>query len=218
MPAPSGSGVAGCEPGVVCGGALAAGAYVSEAAGARIAFTLDDHDWSGIGEIPGVGFGLLLADFPDAAISALAFGGEVFTDACDPTAGMSTIGTTPTEFVAMLAARTGVTADPPLEVEVGGRPGLQVDLRTDVDEDCAATGDNQVSVWPLPPAGPFDLYDQERARMIAVDGGSATVILVAEARSEGGAVARLTGTGAEDYDRFLGIFTDLLETMTITPL
>jgi hypothetical protein len=54
--------------------------------------------------------------------------------------------------------------------------------------------------------------------MIAVDGGSATVILVAEARSEGGAVARLTGTGAEDYDRFLGIFTDLLETMTITPL
>jgi hypothetical protein len=202
----------------VCSGPLPAGDYVSEAAGARIAFTLGEHDWSGIGEIPGVGFGLLLADLPDAAISALAFGGEVFTDACDPTAGTSTIGTTPTEFVAMLAERTGVSADPALEVEVGGRPGIQVDLLTDLDEDCAATGDNQVSVWPLPPAGPFDLYDEERARMIAVDGGSATVILVAEARSEGGAVARLTGTGADDYDRFLGIFTELLETMTITPL
>jgi hypothetical protein len=197
---------------------LAAGDYVSEAAGARIEFTLADRDWSGIGEIPGVGFGLLLADLPDAAISALAFGGTYFSDACDPGAGTSTIGTTPAEFVDMLTERAGVTAESPFEVEVGGRPGLQVDLVTDLDQACAATGDGQVSVWPLPPAGPFDLYDQERARMIAVDGGSATVILVAEARSKGGAVARLTGTGADDFDRFLGIFTELLETMTITPL
>jgi hypothetical protein len=202
----------------VCGGPLDAGEYVSEATGARVEFTLDDHDWSGIGEIPGVGFGLLLADFPDAAISALAFVGTYFTDACDPGAGTSTMGTTPAEFVAMLTERTGVVADPPVEVEVGGRPGIQVDLRTDIDEDCAATGEEQVSVWPLPPAGPFDLYDQERARMIAVDAGSATVILVAEARSEGGAVASLIGTGEEDYGRFLDLFTDLLETMTITPL
>jgi hypothetical protein len=197
---------------------LVAGDYVSEAAGTRIEFTLDDHDWSGIGEIPGVGFGLLLADVPDAAISALAFGGEIFSDACDPEAGISTIGATPAEFAAMLAERTGVTADPPVAVEVGGRPGLQVDLITAVDEVCAATGDGQVSVWPLHPAGPFDLYDQERARLIAVDGGSATVILVAEARSEGGAVARLAGTGADEYDHFLEHFSDLLETMTITPL
>lgn len=203
---PSGSGVV-CDAGAVCRGPLAAGDYVSEGTGARIEFTLDDHDWSGLPETPDVGFGLLLADVPDAAISALAFVGEYFTDACDSEAGTSTIGRTPDEFIEMLSARTGVTATEPVEVEVGGRPGLQVDLTTSVDEGCAATGDGQIAVWPLHPVGPFDLEDQEMARVIAVDAGSATVILVAEARSV-----------IEDYDHFLEHFTEVVESMTITPL
>ena len=100
---PSGSRVV-CDSGVVCRGPLAAGDYISEGTGARIEFTLDDHDWSGLPETPDVGFGLLLADVPDAAISALAFVGEYFTDACDPDAGTSTIGRTPDEFIEMLSA------------------------------------------------------------------------------------------------------------------
>ena len=107
---PSESAAALCDPGVVCNGPLSAGEYVSETTGARIEFTLDEHGWSGLPDTPGVGFGLLLADVDDAAISALAFGGEYFTDACDPDAGISTTGTTPAEFMAMLTDRTGVTA------------------------------------------------------------------------------------------------------------
>jgi hypothetical protein len=193
---------------------LAAGDYVSETTGARIEFTLDDHDWSGLPDTEGVGFGLLLADLPDTAISALAFVGEYFTDPCDPNGGTSTISASPAAFMAMLTDRHGVTMAEPVEVEVGGRPALQADLTTEVDEACAATGDGQISVWPLHPVGPFDLYDQERARVIAVDGGSTTVILVAEASSED--VAQ-SGVGADEYEHFLEHFTELLETMTITP-
>jgi hypothetical protein len=204
---PEPSAAAICDPGVICNGPLVAGDYVSETTGARVEFTLDEHDWSGLPDTPGVGFGLLLADVDDAAISVLAFGGEYFTDACDPDAGLSTTGTTPAEFTAMLTGRTGVSADAPIEVEVGGRPALQVDLTTAIDADCAATGDEQISVWPMPPVGPFDFEDMEMARVIAVDGGSATVILVAEARSI-----------VEDYDHFLEHFTEVIETMTIEPL
>jgi hypothetical protein len=206
-PAPSGSEAALCDPGVICNGPLPAGDYVSETTGARVAFTLDEHGWSGLPDTPGVGFGLLLADVDDAAISVLAFGGEYFTDACDPDVGISTTGTTPAEFIAMLTSRTGVTAGDPIEFEVGGRPALQVDLTTAIDADCAATGDDQISVWPMPPVGPFDFEDMELARVFAVDGGSATVIVVAEARSI-----------VEDYDHFLEHFTEVVETMTITPL
>lgn len=204
--APSGSGVA-CDPGVVCRGPLEAGDYVSEGTGARIEFTLDDHDWSGLPETEDVGFGLLLADVPDAAISALAFGGEYFTDACDPNGGTSTIGRSPAEFIEMLSTRTGVTATEPIEVEVGGQPALQVDLTTDVGLLCGAAGERAISVWPLHPVGPFDLEDKEMARFIAVDAGSATVILIAEARSD-----------VDDYDHFLEHFTEVIESMTITPL
>jgi hypothetical protein len=196
-----------CDPGVVCNGPLEDGDYVSEGTGAHVEFTLDDHDWSGLAETEGVGFGLLLADVPDAAMSVLAFEGEYFTDACDRQAGTSTIGRSPAEFMGMLTARPGITATEPVEVEVGGRPGLQVDLTTEIDDACAATGESQIAVWPLAPGGPFDLEDMEMARIIAVDGGSATLILVAEARSV-----------VEDYDHFLEHFTELLETMTISPL
>lgn len=208
-PAPSASAAAICDPslGIVCSGPLPAGDYLSEATGARIGFTLDEHDWSGLPDTPGVGFGLLLADVPDAAISALAFGGEYYTNACLPTAGTSVTGRTPADFMAMLIERPGVIASDPIQVEVGGWPALQVDLTTAIDADCATQGDNQIWVWPLPLGGPFDLYDMEMARIIAVDAGSATVILVAEARSV-----------VEDYDHFLEHFTEVLETMTIEPI
>jgi hypothetical protein len=206
---------AACDPGVVCRGPLAAGDYVSDGTGARLGFTLAGEGWSGLPETPGVGFGLLSAAFPDAAISALAFVGRYFTDGCDPDVGTSTIGASPAEFMAMLTARPGVTASEPAEVLIGGRPALQVDLTTDVEGDCAATGAEEVSVWPLPVGGPFDLYDQEQARIIAVDGGSATVILIAEARMEDIAT---TGTAADEYDEFMALFTELLDTMTISPL
>ena len=94
--------------------------------------------------------------------------------------------------------------------ELGRLPGVrdvQVDLTTDVGLLCGSAGDRAISVWPLHPVGPFDLGDDEMARVIAVDGGSATVILVAEARSV-----------VEDYDHFLEHFAEVVESMTISPL
>jgi len=199
-------GAAGCDPGSVCDGPLAAGDYVSETTGARIEFTLDEHDWSGLA-LQGVGYSLFLADVGGThAVSVVKFGGRIFTDACSGEA-TSTIGATPTDFMAFLAARTGVTATAPVEVEVGGRPALQVDLTTDVDAACEATGAGRIWLWvPSLVVGDFHFNDAETARVIAVDGGSATVIIVIEAFADA------------DYDHLLDHAMEVVETMVIQPL
>jgi hypothetical protein len=189
----------------VCDGPLAAGDYVSDTTGAHIEFTLDEHDWSGLADIEDVGFGLFLADVGTHAISVVKFAGEIFTDACSPDA-TSTTGTTPAEFMAFLAARHGVTASAPVEVQVGGRPALQVDLTTEVDAACEATGGGRIWLWVLPVVGDFHFNDAETARMIAVDGGSATVIIVVEAFPDA------------DYDHLLEHATEVIESMVIEPL
>lgn len=194
-----------CDPGVVCDGPLAAGDYVSETTGARIEFTLDEHDWSGLEDIQNVGFGLFLADVGTHAISVAKFAGEIFTDACSPDA-TSTIGTTPAEFMSFLAARHGVTASAPVEAQVGGRPALQVDLTTEVDAACMAADNQRIWLWVLPVVGDFHFNDAETARVIAVDAGNATVIIVIEAFPDA------------DYDHLLEHATEVIESMTITPL
>jgi hypothetical protein len=198
-------GAAGCDPGVVCDGPLAAGDYVSETTGAHIEFTLDEHDWSGLADIDDVGFGLFLADVGTHAFSVVKFAGEIFTDACSPEA-TSTIGAAPAEFMAFLAARDGVTASAPIEVEVGGRPAFQVDLTTELDAACEATGGGRIWLWVLPVVGDFQFNDAETARVIAVDGGSATVIIVIEAFPDA------------EYDHLLDHATEVVETMVIEPL
>jgi hypothetical protein len=204
LPSPS-EVASACDPGVVCDGPLAAGRYVSETTGAHIEFTLDEHDWSGLADIQDVGFGLFLADVGTHAISVAKFAGEIFTDACSADA-TSTIGTTPAEFMAFLAARHGVTASEPVEVQVGGRPALQVDLTTEVDAACEATGGGRIWLWVLPVVGDFHFNDAETARVIAVDGGSATVIIVIEAFPDA------------DYDHLLEHATEVIDSMVIEPL
>jgi hypothetical protein len=194
-----------CDPGVVCDGPLPAGDYVSETTGAHIEFTLDEHDWSGLADIQDVGFGLFLADVGTHAISVVKFAGEIFTDACSPDA-TSTIGTTPAEFMAFLAARHGVTVSAPVEVQVGGRPALQVDLTTEVDAACMAADNERIWLWVLPLVGDFHFNDAEMARVIAVDGGSATVVIVIEAVPEA------------DYDHLLEHATEVIDSMVIEPL
>jgi len=196
---------AACDPGLVCDGPLAAGDYVSDTTGAHVEFTLDEHDWSGLVDIQDVGFGLFLADVGAHAISVTSYTGEIFTDACSPEP-TSTIGATPADFMAFLAERTGVTATDPVEVEVGGRPALQMDLTTEVDAACEATGGGRIWLWVLPVVGDFHFNDAETARVIAVDGGSATVIIVIEAFPDA------------DYDHLLDHAMEVVESMIIEPL
>jgi len=199
-------GAAGCDPGVVCDGPLAAGDYVSETTGAHIEFTLDEHDWSGLA-LQNAGFSLFLADVVGThAMSVVKFDGRVFTDACSGDA-TSTIGATPADFMAFLAGRTGVTATAPMEVEVGGRPALQVDLTTEVDAACEATGGGRIWLWvPSVVVGDFHFDDAETAWVIAVDGGTATVIVVVEAFPDA------------EYDHLLDHAAELTESMVIRPL
>jgi hypothetical protein len=204
----SASGAAACDPGTICNGPLEAGDYVSETTGARIEFSVDDHGWSGIEDTPGDGFGLFLADLDGAhAISVVAFSGEIFANSCDPDAGTLTLEAIPSAFMNMLTTREGITASPPVEVEVGGMPALQTDLTTSVDVECEATGGGRIWLWTLPVHGDFHFNSEETARVIAVNAESATVILVVEAFAD-----------LEDYDHLLEHATEVFDSMTITPL
>ncbi|MEX0630471.1 MAG: hypothetical protein WEE67_00950 [Chloroflexota bacterium] len=198
--------LAACDSGVVCDGPLAAGDYVSDTTGAHIEFTLSEHDWSGLADIQDVGFALFLADVGGGhGVSVVSYSGEIFTDACSSEV-TSTIGATPADFMTFLAARTGVTATAPVEVEVGGRPALQVDVTTEIDAACEATGGGRIWLWALPIVGDFHFNDAETARVIAVDGGSATVIIVIEAFPDA------------DYDHLLEHATEVIDSMVIEPL
>jgi hypothetical protein len=196
---------ASCAP-VVCDGPLAAGDYVSDTTGAHVELTLDEHDWSGLADTPGDGFGLFLADVGSHAISVVSYSGEIFANPCNPVGTLTVEATTET-FMTMITNRAGVvTATEPVEVEVGGRPALQVDITTSIDDACAATGGGRIWLWTLPVHGDFHFNDAETARVIAVDGGSATVIIVIEAFPDA------------DYDHLLDHATEVIESMTITPL
>jgi hypothetical protein len=81
-----------------------------------------------------------------------------------------------------------------------------VDLTTEVDAACEATGMGRIWLWTLPVHGDFHFNDAETARVIAVDGGSATVIIVIEAFPDA------------DYDHLLDHAMEVVETMVIEPL
>ena len=161
--------MAACDPGAICNGPLPAGDYRSETSGAQVEFTLDEHDWSGLEDTPGDGFSIFLADIGEHAISVVSFSGEIFADACSAD-DTTTVGTTPAEFMAFLAERHGLDVSAE-EVEIGGRPALQVDLTVAVVDPCAETGAGRIWLWTLPVHGDFHFNDEERARVIAVDGG-----------------------------------------------
>ena len=193
-----------CASGAVCDGPLAAGTYTSTTTGAKIKLELDGG-WSGQADIEGAGFALLLDDITGAhGVSVAAFGGEIFTDACDPSQ-TSTIGTAAADFVEFLRARDGVVAGEPVQLQVGGRPALQVDLTTELPPDCAE-GPQRIWLWVLPVVGDFHFNDAETARVIAVDAGSTTVVIVIEAFPDA------------DYDHLLERAMEVVGTMTIEPL
>jgi hypothetical protein len=204
-PSPS-EAAATCDPGVVCDGPLPAGHYSTTSAGAHVEFTLDEHDWSGMDEAGGVGFGLFLADVGGThAISVLKFSPYVFTDACSGE-GTSIVGNSPAEFMAFLIDRHGITASEPVPIEVGGRPALQVDLTTEVDAACMAADNERIWLWQLPTGYSPYFVDAERARVIAVDSGSGTVVILIEALPEA------------DYDHLLEHATEVIDSMVIEPL
>lgn len=134
-----------------------------------------------------------------SASLALSFSGEVNSEPCD--AATETIGTTPADFIAFVAAVDGVQAEAPVDVTVGGRPAIQLDLTT--ESPCPGSG--QMRVWTLPDGG-FYFDGGEQARVYAVDAGSATVVIVIDVWSP-----------TSDYAVLLQKADELIATLTITP-
>jgi hypothetical protein len=165
-----------CDPGFVCSGTLEPGDYTSTSIGPTISFTLDEG-WRGDEDTPGAGFALLRTGIPGShAMSVVSYSGEIFDEVCDPSQ-TSTIGASPAEFVDWLAGVEGVNAEAPVETEVGGRPAVQLDLTTE----SPCTEPDRMWLWVVPVFGDFHFNDGETARVFAVDGGTATVIIVIEA-------------------------------------
>jgi hypothetical protein len=208
-PESSESTAAACAaPPTVCDGPLGAGDYISEGTGARIAFTLDEHDWSGLADTPGDGFALFLADVPNGGIYVTGFSGEVFDDPCAQSpAATSTIGTSPADFMTFLGASPGITLSEPNEVEVGGRPALEASLTVDFATGCPNGSGFAYWLYRLPVHGDLHLGDGERDRVLAVDGGSGTVIIWIGVWSPD-----------EDYDHLLEHGAEVVESMVIAPL
>jgi hypothetical protein len=189
---------------------LDAGDYFSEGTRARITFTLDGHDWSGAADAPGDGFALFLADVPNGGIYVTSFGGEVFDDPCaeNPAASsVTTIGTSPDDFMTFLATSPGVTLSAPVEVEVGGRRALEANLTVNFATGCPDGSGFAYWLYRLPVHGDLHLGDGERDRVLAVDGGSGTVIIWIGVWSPD-----------EDYDHMLDHGAEVVESMLIAPL
>lgn len=180
---------------------IPAGRYVSDTAGATITFELVDDTWQGLADIPGVGFALLREFDSLASLSVVPFDGEVYSDACDPSAPTTTIDAGPAAFLEWLATVPGVAAQPVTETTVGGMPALMMDLTTDLPAECDEPP--WIFLWVLPTVGDFHFGDAETVRVWAVDAGGETVALVAEANE-----------GA-NIDAFLGAVDDILASMTI---
>lgn len=191
-----------CTPPDLCRGEVTPGEYVVDSVGSTLRFTLGDG-WLSSEEIPEVGIELVRPEEGDAnALSMVTFGGDVFVDICGESDATTTIGTSPSEFITWLSERDGIDAGQPLEVEVGGRPAVQVDLTTQLPDNC--THDSEwLWLWVLPVVGDFHFADAERARVIAVDAPGGTVVLIAEAYP-----------GVDD-DSFLATAMDVVESLEI---
>jgi hypothetical protein len=187
-----------CEVGSICNGELAPGEYTSSSTGAIITFTLAGEGWSGSEDIQGEGFAL----FNDAVggrhgISMVAYDGEVFTDVCSG-GPKEFIDATPAGFIAFIAAVDGVQPAEPVDMPIGGRPATRLDLTT-----VSPCPDGRMWLWSLPEQRDFHFDDAERVRIIAVEGGGATVIIVLEAFPDA------------DYDVLLEKADEVFATMTI---
>lgn len=190
-----------CDPGFVCGAELAPGDYTSTSTGANITFTLAGEGWSGLEDTPGDGFALFnTAVVGGHGISVVAFSGEIFSEVCSPVQ-TETIGSSAADFIAFLTAVEGVEAEAPVDVEVGGRPAIRMDLATD----SPCTDPDRMWLWTLPVHGDFHFNDAEKVRVFAIDAGSATVLIVVEAFFDA------------DYPGLLQKTDEVIASMTITP-
>lgn len=188
-----------CVPGFVCNAELAPGDYTSTSTGATITFSLTGDSWSGLEDTDQDGFALFTTDAAAAhGISVVVFTGGIFSEVCSPDQ-TETIGSSPADFIAFLSAVEGVAAEAPIDVEVGGRPAIRVDLTTD----SPCTDPDRMWLWTLPVHGDFHFNDNEKVRVFAIDAGSVTVLIVVEAFLDA------------DYPVLLQKTDELIATMTI---
>jgi hypothetical protein len=166
---------------------------------ATVRFSVDEG-WVSAEEIPDAGIQLSRSDAEGPnAVSIVPFTGDVFAKACNSRDDTDTVGATARDFAVWLASREDVEAGEPLEVEVGGRPAMQVDLTTSLPTAC--TDPPWIWLWVVPVVNDFHFEDREKARVTAVDAPGGTIVFVAEAFPD------------VDYESFLAEATTLMESV-----
>ena len=191
-----------CTPGFVCSGLLAPGEYTSTSLGPTLTFTIGEGTTGGE-DTPNSGFGLSFAAVGrHGAMTITQFPGTIFSDECSYKT-TQTIGTSPAEFIGFLSAVKGITAEAPVNVTIGGRPAIRLDLSTK----SPCINPDRMWLWLTGGLGDFHFNDAELARVYAIDGGGVTIVVVSEAFPLQHA----------DYEALLTASEAVLASMTITP-
>ena len=190
-------------------GPLEPGTYADDSLGPEVRFSVAEG-WEMTGEpIEEVGVQLGQEGVEAAALTITRFPGTVFAEPCvrDEDFDAYFADTQMSEasaqgFIDRLAANPFLTVEEPTEIELGGWPGLQVDLTSSIPEaDCQPP---VTFLWELPVVGEFHLVDRESARAIALDVGEDVIIIFVEANP------------GVDWPAFLEASMPLLESLSIT--
>lgn len=152
------------------------GSYSTDVVGVDVSFEVAEPGWVGIPAIPGAGFGLDRAEAA-GALFVVPFPGEVFSDPCSPDP-VEPLEATAASFIGWIAEHPELDATTPVETTLGGHPALQVDVTSDVGDECPEFP--RIWLWVLPEVGDYHLNEDQAARFLATDVGDTTVVVVIE--------------------------------------
>lgn len=210
---------------------LAAGTWADSSSGPTIEFTVEDGWFVDAPPLQDVGIALAHSDFVGAYMTITRFDGGVFPEACATeenaaefyAAAGPTIETSAESLASHLSEHPYLEMSASAPIEVDGRSGVVLDVRSDIAADCDPPW---AWLWRLPVVLEFHLADDEDARFIALDVGDGVVVIAMEAftgpepdvpLSEPEVPLSEPDTPLVDWDGFLGVAMALVDTMVITP-
>jgi hypothetical protein len=179
------------------GGPLVPGTYRSTAVG-DTTFEVADGGWIGTYDVDGAGFGLVRDGVP-GTLDITLFVGDVFAPECgeDGMRAPVSIDPTPEALMRHIQASAGVTTvSASTPVTVGGLDGLMTDITTAEVADCPGPS----LAWLVPVLGRFFVLPGSVTRIIALDGGDRTVVIIADAPTT-------------DAEAFLGFAQPVIDSM-----
>jgi hypothetical protein len=118
-------------------------------------------------------------DMPGGVLTITRFDGDAYADSCDPTS-LTTVEPSAERLIEIIAGNPWLDAEPPEPVEVGGVPGLSVDLVAPPFDpsECALP---LLLLWAIPMEdGEFVQVAGQASRFIATEVGRDTIVIAIE--------------------------------------